>query len=260
MVLSASVVVYSTPTDIFDEAVKSFLSTPFEDKILFVVDNSKGADYSYVADIDRQVVYIKTDKNLGFGRAHNVAIRKAGRLDSAYHLIMNPDVFFGADSLVKLVDFMEEHKEAPMSSPKVCNPDGSLQFIYRKFPTFFSQVKRRLNPFGIFDSYNAEGEMRHKDYGKPFEFDFCHGCFMLFRTAVLEKLDGFDERFFMYMEDVDICRRAKKYGKTMYCSNASIVHYYQKESGKHFGLFVGHLASIVKYNLKYGFSTSKVTL
>lgn len=129
-------------------------------------------------------------------------------------------------------------------------PNKENQFICRKNPTPFDLINRRLN---ISKQKIFENEYRSKSLLEPFSPEFIHGCFMLFKTKEFVNLNGFDERYFLYMEDADICRKVYQSGKKIYYYPKEIItHTHQKGSSKKAKLFFYHLSSAIKYFLKWG--------
>ena len=99
--------------------------------------------------------------------------------------------------------------------------------------------------------------MRHTDYNKIIEVPHISGCFMTIRTEVLEKSGLFDERFFLYLEDVDLTRRISKWGKTIFYPKVHIVHKHNRGSYSSFKLLMRHITSAYKYFRKWGFFSDK---
>ena len=140
-----------------------------------------------------------------------------------------------------------------MISPKVLFPSGDPQYTSRRYPTFPELVIRRLSFLNtIFPSIIKKGEYRDRDLSQPFEPEFLHGCFLLFKTKVFINLKGFDERYFLYMEDVDICRKLDESGwKKLYFPDVEIIHVLKKRSLKNLKLFTYHTISVFQYFYKW---------
>ena len=137
-----------------------------------------------------------------------------------------------------------------MIAPKVLNSNGNLQFTCRKHPSIFELIFRRLR---IFKSYYQKREYRNFDTTKPFCPEFIHGCFMVFKTKDFKLINGFDPRYFLYMEDADICRKIENINKQkLYFPSEQIIHEHRKASSKSIKLFFYHLNSAFKYFLKWG--------
>ena len=245
--ISASIVLYNQNTEILKKTVDSFLNTPIKKK-LFLIDNSHSNRLeSYFSN--PEIEYFFIGKNIGFGRAHNLVIEK---IESNYHLILNPDVEFNSDVIVKLIDELKRNEEnISFITPKVVYPDKSFQFVCRKHPSFLDLLNRKIN---FSSKYLQRNEYRERDLKKSFSPDFIQGCFMLFKTKHFKELNGFDTRYFLYMEDADICRRIQSNGnKILYYPSVSIIHQHQRDSSKNIKLFFIHIISAFKYFLKWGF-------
>jgi GT2 family glycosyltransferase len=185
--------------------------------------------------------YIHADKNIGFGRGHNKAVKFIKKAD--IHLVLNPDINFEPTALEEFLEWFIEEKDVVLAIPKVLYPDGSFQHVVRDIPTPITLFKRKLNNFS--DEWSED---RLQDIT---EIPFAHGCFFAFDYNVYRQLNGFEEKYFMYMEDIDIWIRAKKYGKTLYNPYYKIYHEHRKGSSKSLKLFIYHLVSAIKFFRKY---------
>ena len=141
-----------------------------------------------------------------------------------------------------------------MVAPKVSYPSKELQYTARKFPTIIELLCRFL---GVFKHYTDNKEYKNDNLLFSFFPDFVQGSFMLFKTKDFIDLKGFDQRYFMYMEDVDICRRIDLSGKKkLYFPKVEVTHTHRKGSSKKIRLFFIHMSSIIKYFMKWGFNRS----
>ena len=241
MKISASIVIYKENKDTLQKVINSFLSLKDIKKEFIIVDNSPSDELKVFCESFEGVSYIFSGENLGFGRGHNLAFKNL-KDKSDIHMIINPDVYFNSDEISSFLNWFYEQKEISLATTKVCYPDGENQNIVRNVPTIIDLIKRKLK----IDS----GELHIQDNSIK-EVPFAHGCFFIFKTEVFEKLGGFDERFFMYMEDLDIFIRAKKYGKTVINTNYKIYHEFRKGSSKSFKLLKYHIISAYKFFKKY---------
>lgn len=241
MKISASIVIYKENKETLKKIMDSFLSIIYTKKELIIIDNSPTEELKTFCQSFENVKYIFSGKNLGFGAGHNLAFKKL-KEKSDIHMIINPDIYFNSDEISSFLNWFYEQKEISLATTKVCYPDGENQNIVRNVPTIIDLIKRKLK----IDS----GELHIQDNSIK-EVPFAHGCFFIFKTEVFEKLGGFDERFFMYMEDLDIFIRAKKYGKTVINTNYKIYHEFRKGSSKSFKLLKYHIISAYKFFKKY---------
>jgi GT2 family glycosyltransferase len=242
--ISASIVLYNENIQVLEEAITSFLKVPLLKK-LYLIDNSPKR---IIIDIfkEEEIEYIFVGKNVGFGAAHNLVINKIKSF-SKFHLILNPDVSFKPSVVVNLSRELENNPQVSLISPRVLYPNGSTQVICRKTPFFKEMLGRRL---GVFNNYVASKQ--YQKVSEPFFPDFIHGCFMLFKTDDFISIKGFDERYFLYMEDADICRKIKESGKeVLYYPKEQITHIHRKGSAKKGKLLYYHLVSAIKYFKKW---------
>ena len=192
-----------------------------------VVDNNSGDNsVEYLKDRFPEVTYIANDENLGFGKANNQAIKIA---EGTYTLIINPDTLVSEDTFSTLIQHMIKHPKCGAAGCKILNPDGTFAPESRRsVPTIWSSFSRVLGlnslfpKSKLFNQYN----MSWMDEDQQVEVPVLSGSFMFWRTKVLKELGGFDERFFMYGEDIDLCYRIEETGYSIhYVPETSIIHY-----------------------------------
>ena len=219
---------------------------------VFVVDNnSTDETVKRVSERFPMVNLIVAECNLGFGKAHNLVLNK---IKSEYHLILNPDIIIKTNVIKELVNYLEIDNKAVMVTPKIISPNGNNQFLPKKNPKFKYVVAGKLEKFSKYFSHIRNEYTMSEQESKaisPFGIEFCTGCFMMIRSEIFKKLNGFDERFFMYLEDADLSRRARKYGEIMFLPKSAAVHAWHRESAKSLKFFLIHLSSLVKYLLKW---------
>lgn len=249
--LSASIVAFKTPEDILAKAISSFLSDT-EESVLYIIDNSP-ADHLRRLATDRRVIYIFNNKNIGFGAGHNISLKQVLGC-SKYHLVLNPDVYFGTGVIRKLYDFMEENPDTGQVMPRVLYPNGKLQHLCRLLPTPQILLLRRFFNFmeSELDRRNYHHELQFSGYDKIMNVPFLSGCFMLLRTSALEKVGLFDERFFLYTEDTDLTRRIHRHYRTMYYPDVTIYHHHARGSYKDLRLTWLNVSSAIRYFNKWG--------
>jgi len=189
--------------------------------------------------------------NVGFGAAHNSVLPL---LDSACHLIMNPDIVILDDNTIPtLTAYLDGHPDVGMAVPQIVDDDGKLQYLCRRNPTVLD-LFLRFCPWKIGTKRQDYHTMKDKDYTQSFEVEFASGCFMMIRTELFKKLGGFDERFFLYAEDADLTRRVNLTSKTVYVPEAIVRHGWQRASYKNPGLTRIHMKSLFQYFRKWGFA------
>lgn len=200
---------------------------------IIVIDNaSDDGSVEMLREKFPEVKLIANEKNLGFGKANNIGFKEA---NGKYILLINPDTLVAEDTFIKLIEFFETHPDAGMVGCKILNPDGTLQLACRRsFPgpwTSFTKVTGLSSLFPksrLFAKYN----LTYLDENQTYEVDAISGSFMMIRKEVYEKVGGFDEQFFMYGEDLDLCYRIQKAGYKIYYVHTTQIIHYKGESTK----------------------------
>lgn len=238
------------------EAVRSLEehTDPALSKHIYLIDNAAcldGPDAALrsLARSYPDVSVHTAKKNLGYGRANNLVLR---HLASKYHVIMNPDVILTEDSLRLLYDFMESRPSCAMAIPRLVGAGGTLLPVYRQDPTVLDLFARRFAPRLLRRRTQAHS-LADRDYSKPFSVPFAQGSFLIVRTDLLKEAGGFDPRFFMYMEDADLCRRIRERGELLYTPVTTVCHSWRQGSKNNPRLFMIHVVSIFRYFRKWGF-------
>lgn len=251
MKLTIGIVTYNNSFDKLDAVIKSVLSTNLKIR-LFIVDNSSSEKIRDLCT-DSRIEYIHNPSNPGFGTAHNMAIKRAGKYNPDYHLILNPDIYFSNGVLEGLTSFMDDNQGIGLVMPKVLYPNGSLQYLCKLLPRPIDSIVRRFvkNP-KILENYNHKYELRSSGYNRIMDVPFLSGCFMFCRLNVLNKVEGFDEQFFMYFEDTDLSRRMNEVSRTVFYPGVQVYHHFGKESYVNMKLFKYHIDSAIKYFNKWG--------
>ena len=258
--LNISIVVYKNNLKEIKRVVESCLLSKLNIKV-YLIDNSPTDELRVLSKLDSRITYIFNNANLGFGKGHNIALRKSIDENIPYHLVLNPDVYFEEEVLEELYNYMEKNTDIGLVMPKVLYPDGNIQYLCKLLPTPFDLFGRRFLNFPPFkkmvEKRNEIYELRFTGYNKIMEVPYLSGCFMFIRTKVLEKVGLFDERFFMYLEDTDLSRRIHKVSKTIFYPYVHIYHEYGKGSYKNKKLLKYHVESAIKYFNKWGWFFDK---
>lgn len=261
MLTTSSIVLYKSNAFFVEQIIEDFFRTPSQpqvetDKQLYLIDNSPTDALRFLADLPvggGRIYYEHQPSNLGFGKAHNIAIRLAHDQGARYHVIINPDVRFDETVLDTLTSYMEAHEEVGLVSPFVSYPDGRPQQLCKLLPRPWDVLLRRFSfSQWVRNKINKRYEMHWLDYSEPVEVPYLSGCFMFTRMAILERVGGFDERFFMYVEDTDLSRRIGQISKTICHPEAKITHVHSRGSYHDAKLLCHHISSMIKYFNKWG--------
>ena len=216
---------------------------------VYVVDNSPEPFAIRVSD---RVQYIHTGKNLGYGRAHNIAIRESIYDQVPLHLVMNSDILVKAADIDTLCAFVLSQPAVGHLMPRVVNPDGELQHLCKMLPTPLDVFGRRFLPTAWMRKRNARYELHDADYSRPMNVPYLSGCFMLLRTEAVQKARLFDERYFMYPEDIDLTRTIHRDYLTLYYPAITIVHNHKKASYQSWRMLWVHIVNMCRYFNKWG--------
>lgn len=241
--ISASIVTYN---DIgrAPATVESILNnTKKYNLTLYVIDNASSDGTVGCIEKINGVTVIRNDKNIGFGAAHNrVLDNQIGK----YHFVINPDITINSDVLSDMVDYFEADPDVVMAMPKILNTNGTEQKLPKERPTFKRLFFGRLS-----DSVRSEYVWAEREITEPTEIDFCTGCFFCIRGDVFKKILGFDERYFMYLEDADLALKAKSKGKVIMLPQFAVTHAWERESSKSLKYLIIHIISCFKFLFKW---------
>ena len=249
-----SVVLYNTPPEELTRAIRQFFAIPYADaskRHLCIIDNSpRPSPNAFFSD--ERISYHFPNQNLGYGRAHNLAFRASeGR--TKYNLIMNTDVNYAPDVIPALHSYLESHPHAGLAAPKILYPDGRLQPVCRLLPTPWNIFLRRFFPTSrLTETMDAEYELQWWPHDEIANIPFLSGSFLLLRSTLLASLGGFDERFFLYAEDVDLCRRVHEVSQTAYIPTALVTHEFRRQNRRSIRCTWHGFVSHAQYFNKWG--------
>jgi len=226
---------------------------------IIVVENNSGDDLSDLISRYNQVKYIKSPVNLGMGGGNNLGIKESS---GRHILVANPDLVFSVEAIRVLHQYLENNLEVAIVGPKLLNPDQSLQYSCARYPSIFLPLLRRTAIGNFFPAFIESYLMKKEEHTEVREVDWLLGaCLLLRRNELSGEGNLFDERFFMYFEDVDLCRRAVKRGqKVVYNPLAVVIHDHMRDSARlpwYRAIFSDkiaqeHLKSWWKYFKKWG--------
>lgn len=252
--VTVSIVTYKTEIDELAKCLHSLSSNVVD--MVFVVDNSRQEYIKNFCDGKERVEYIP-NSNLGYGAAHNIAIKKTISAESKYHLVLNSDVYFDPEDIVKLVDYMDCNNDVAMVQPNIVYPNGNLQYACRLLPTPMNLIFRRFLPSRLVEKMNYRYQLKMFDHMTELNVPYHQGSFMFFRVKCFEKVGMFDERYFMYPEDIDITRRMHKCYRTMFWPGVTVVHAHRAASYKSKKMLKIHICNMIKYFNKWGWICDK---
>lgn len=251
--VSASIVSYGGFDDVV-RCVESLLEyTTGCDVEIYLIDNASpdatGARLAEKYAGCDNITVILNEKNLGYGGGHNKCLPL---IKSDYHFVVNPDIKIDTDVLSGMAGWLAEHPETAIATPRLLFLNGEIQNIAKRRPTVMALLARQL-PFGFLKKYENYYLMLDKSLTEPTEVQFCSGCFFAMPTAVFKKIGGFDEKYFMYVEDADITRKAMAEGKAMYLPQFFVYHAWNRKTRRSAKHFFMQIKSMLRYFKKWGF-------
>ena len=232
MELSACIVVYNGAEEALKAAQTVLEYTRRHPLTLYLVDNASpdgsgsrlakaAKDGTLHIRENQKVEVLCRTENGGFGTGHNMILPE---LDSDFHFILNPDIQLTADTLSDLADWMAAHPDAVMARPALTFPDGQPQMLPLRRCNVRAMAYRQLPCLKFWAKYNERYLMADKDLTKPTEIEFCTGSFSAVDTAVFKAVGGFDERYFMYVEDADLTQKMRTTGKAYLVPQYTAIH------------------------------------
>lgn len=225
--------------ELVSKLLEDLARCPYVSEII-VTQNIPEREILSPASLRSRIRLIRNDQPLGFAANHNQAFRQSR---SSMFAVLNPDIRFEGDPFPKLMDPITASGVA-IAAPAVHNPNGVLEDSIRRFPTLSSLVAKAL--------HLSSGQIHFDAHSEYFCPDWVAGMFMLFRRETYADLGGFDEGFFLYYEDVDICVRAWRAGmKILVCPSVSVVHDARRDSHRSMLHLRWHLASMARYFAKH---------
>ena len=248
--VTASLVLYHNRQKDIDNVLKSVLSSKID--VLQIVDHSSDDKFATLTNLSKRIFYVRTE-NDGYGKGHNIGFAESQKiLQSKYHIIINPDICFEPSAIDSLISYMDKHNDVGLVMPKIFYPNGEFQYLCKMLPKPSDIFIRQFAPKCIKDKIDIRYALKTADFEAEMDIPSLSGCFMFFRTESFEKVGGFDTRFFMHFEDIDITRRIGEFARTVYYPGASIIHAHEAAHKKSFRMMLVGLQSANKYFNKWG--------
>ena len=258
---TACIVTYNTEQEELNRILNCFKKIKLKFK-LWISDNSeKDILRNFIENFsDDRIKYIFNNSNKGFGAGHNIVLQKLIEENekSEFHLMINADVFFKENTIEKIIAYMRKNSDIGQIGPRIYESNGEINRSCRLLPTPLNLIFRRFFPVkSIVEKMDYSYEMKWYDYKSTIEVPILSGCFIFVRTDILKDIGVFDERYFMYMEDYDLCRRIGKKYKVVFYPKVNIVHEHGKASYKSRKMMIIHIKSAIKYFNKWGWIFDK---
>ena len=259
--LSACIVNYGDPSEALKAAASVLEQTRRHPLSLFLVDNaspgeagqalSRAAEDGTLRPGPGQTVRVICRKeNGGFGAGHNTVLPL---LKSEFHFILNPDILLTEDALSGLAEWMAARPDVVMARPELHFPSGELQVLPLRRCRLLAIIYRQLPFLGFLKRYNDAYTMADRDLTVPTEIEFCTGSFSAVRTEAFREAGGFDEGYFMYVEDADLTQKMRQKGKVYLVPEYQAVHEWHRAAHRSLRPLWWQLRSMFRYFSKWGF-------
>lgn len=204
---------------------------------------------------DNAVCFLTSRDNLGYGRAVNRLVNEVGELPP-FLAVMNTDLFWRAGTFESILSWMAQHHDVQLAVPKIIDEYGVVQKLCKRNPTVLAMLSRRFVPFSLkpkwlkrYDHWYCMGD---KDYNSVFDSSYLSGCCMVVRSHAFRLIGGFDESYFLYLEDADLTRMLARYGRCVHFPWAEVVHCWGRGNYKSLGLALVNIQSAWIYFKKWG--------
>lgn len=246
--ITVSLVSYNQCSDL-ERLLPSLLpaASLVQSEILLVDNRSVDGTTDFVRREFPTVKITPNPNRAGYGENHNLNLQQAS---GRYFAVMNSDMLVGLATFVRLYDYMEANPTIGIVSPTILNEDGSIQGLNKRHPTLLDLFLRRFVPKSLqrlvqrrIDYY----EMRDVGYDHCHDVPFLSGAFMFCRTGLLKSLNGFDPRYFLYFEDVDLCRRVQQTHRTVYYPGTTVIHFWERSAHKSWKYTYYFIRSAIRY-------------
>jgi len=259
--LSIIITHYKTP-DLLKKCLDSIKTLGSVKTEIFVCDSQyEQSTKQMIENSYPWVHYIGFKDNVGYGKLVNAGLKSA---TGNYYLILNADIIVSSEGVLRMIEYMKNNQEIGILGPKLINIDGSFQNSCFRWYNFLTVLARRtfLGKTNIGNKILSNFLMQDYDKKTPKEVNWVMGSAFMTSAKAIKKVGGMDERFFMYFEDVDLCKRMWQSGfKVVYFPYAQFIHYHLKSSDTKGGIldiFTNrltrvHIISYIKYTLKWLF-------
>jgi GT2 family glycosyltransferase len=257
--LSVSVVTYHTDWITVKRCLDSLITAcdliaDRKSFLIYLVDNSS-AKYSesLSSSLSQHYPHVKMlfgHGNVGYGRANNIALFAS---DSEFHLILNPDAFLDVLALRNGLDYLVDDTSAVLVAACGFSEEGEFLYLAKREPSVLTLALRGFAPKrvqSVFKERLSQYEMRDRNWAiAPIQIEYASGAFMLCRTVILKRINGFDPKYFLYFEDFELCRRLRRFGRLIQVPSVRLVHLGGSTSAKGYKHIKYFLESALRFKL-----------
>lgn len=204
---------------------------------------------------EKSELFLRINDNIGYGSAINRLFFDS-RLSSPFIGILNTDLSWTSGTFETILEFFQDNNDVSLLAPQLLNESGEIQFLCKREPTVLAMFSRRYCPKVLKSSrlkkYDLSYCMRDHDYFSIFDVPYLSGCCMVARSSSFCSVGGFDENYFLYLEDADLTRSMSNYGRCVHFPTSSVVHSWGRGNYSSIRLMFVNLISAYRYFLKWG--------
>ena len=201
--------------------------------------------------------FIQNTDNPGYGRAVNRLVDQFEEIPS-YLAVLNTDLAWAAGTFEQLLGWLQQHPDVSLAVPQILDEAGMPQKLCKRHPTVLGLCSRRFLPNWLkpawLKRYDRWYVMGDQNYQEVFEAPYLSGCCMLIRSEDFRRAGGFDERYFLYLEDADLTRSLARFGRCVHLPVASVVHGWGRGNYRNLGLMAVNISSAWHYFRKWGWA------
>ena len=204
---------------------------------------------------DDSLYYLLNDENIGYGRAVNL-LHQSSPFKPEFIGILNTDLSWFGDIFTPMYTYLLTHTDVNLLAPKILNNSGEPEYLCKQNPTMLALLSRRFVPEIIKPNflrrYDRWYTMQDFDYDTIFEVPYLSGCCMVARSSAFNDISGFDQRYFLYLEDADLTRSLSISGRCLHYPHSSVIHEWGRGNYKSLKLVLVNLISAWQYFSKWG--------
>ena len=204
---------------------------------------------------DNSLKFIRSHSNLGYGKAANLLVNSFSFLQP-YIAVLNTDLSWSPETFPVTIKWLFHNRDVCLAVPQIVNPNGNIEKLCKRNPTLLGLFSRRFLPEYIkpkwLKKYDAWYCMDDYDYSSIFESSYLSGCCMIIDSSAFINSGGFDERYFLYLEDADLTRRLSCFGRCVHFPFANVTHNWGRGNHTDIWLSIVNIMSAFKYFLKWG--------
>ncbi len=255
--INVSIVTYKTDKNEVKDTISTCASSPYVNKI-YIVDNSPDDTLKrFLEDANDKISYLHNPSNPGYGAAHNIAMQLSIQEKTPYHLVLNADTVFDPEIFEGILDYFQSNRRVGLIAPKMINEDGTFQCSRKLLPSPLNMFFRAFLPIKFRSKLDSKYQLEFFGDEKAIFVPYVSGAFMFIKTDVLEKVGIFDERFFMYPEDIDLSRRIAEKYLVQFLPKFELIHKYGNATRKSLRMFLIHAYNMCLYFNKWGWLFDK---